>query len=77
MSRNGSNSDLFTVGADSNGANAFVGDIYEAFRFQPVDNPTADTMFRALANFVLPYLQVREWNYVRILGVVLNHIIFP
>ncbi len=54
-SRQGQNSAAFTVGADSNGANGFIGDIYESFRFQPND-PTV--LWSVMSNLILPYLQV-------------------
>ncbi len=56
-SRQGYNGAAFTVGADSNGANGFIGDIYESFRFQ-LNDPTV--LWSVMSNLILPYLQVSD-----------------
>lgn len=60
FSRQGKNEDLFTVGADSDGANQFIGDIYESFRFQLFSNLQAYPLFAATTTLIMPYLQVRN-----------------
>ena len=55
--RQGGNSDALTIGADSSGANAFIGDIFETFRFIANDPPVRETL-AVINSLILPYLQV-------------------
>lgn len=57
-SRQSANGDLFTIGADSNGNNPFIGDILETFRFQLFSNTMAYPLFAAATTSIMPYLQV-------------------
>ena len=61
FSRQGANGDLFTIGADSNGNDPFIGDILETFRFQLFSNTMAYPLFAAATTSIMPYLQVRRY----------------